>query len=41
MERELLEDSFAAEAPPGEEVPTEENPPSEGTEKPEEEEVEV
>ena len=40
LERELLEDSFAAEAPPGEEVPTEENPTEEGKEKPEEEEAE-
>lgn len=40
LERELLEDSFAANTPPGEEVPTEEENPVEETEKPEEEEVE-
>ncbi len=37
LERELLEDSFAAESTPGEEVPTEENPPEEEAEEPEEE----
>ena len=37
LERELLEDSYAAEAPPGEEVPTEEKPTEEETEEPEEE----